>query len=226
MDNQTQKALDDLRQEFQDKLDALTGNHSINDVPSAIIKPWHLVAGANPEGSLYTSDGTNFSILNPGATGSVLVLSNGLPAYLSPGTSGQVLTISGGLPVYATPATAGYVWASWVPTWTGFSVAPTVSIARYITIGKIVYFQLYCSGNGTSNTTRLEISMPVAIGQTFIGGVVGYGVDNGAILTTALGAVYNASGSLQLSPTLAQVFTGWTNSGAKSANIQGFYEVA
>lgn len=196
------------------------------DLTPGVIKPRHLVVGENPEGSVYTSDGTNFTKLEPGSEGSVFIIQNGVPVYLPPGTSGQVLTISAGVPTYATPTTPSYTWAAWVPTWTGFSVDPTVAIARYITIGKIVHFQLYCSGNGTSNSTRLEISMPVAIGQTWIGGIVGYGVDNGTILTTALGAVYNGTGTLQLAPTLAQIFTGWTNTGAKSANIQGFYEIA
>lgn len=52
-------------------------------------------------------------------------------------------------------------WTAWVPTFTGFSVAPVVVHARYIQIGKLVFFSIDM-GEGTSNATGFTITLPVA----------------------------------------------------------------
>lgn len=120
-------------------------------------------------------------------------------------------------------------WLDWTPVWDGYSVNPTINIARYRVSGNKCDFQLYCSANGTSggaNATRNQIESPLTIALSWVGGINGYGVDNNSILTTALGVTYNGnSHTIQFSPTLAQGYTGWTGSGSKSLNIQGWFIV-
>lgn len=116
-------------------------------------------------------------------------------------------------------------WFNWTPTWSGYSVSPTLFIARFTVIGNTVYFQIRCNANGTSNANTNSLTMPTPITTEWVGGITGYGVDNNAFLSTSLGATYVPSGSqLQLSKDLTQSYTSWTTSGQKSANLQGFYE--
>lgn len=51
------------------------------DVVPGAVKPRHLVAGDNPEGSLYYSDGTNFVNLGIGTEGQVLKMAAGIPTW-------------------------------------------------------------------------------------------------------------------------------------------------
>ena len=70
------------------------------DVVPASIKPRHLVAGDNPTGAIPYSDGTNFSKVDIGGTGSLLTVSGGVPSWLAAGTNGYFLSLSAGLPVW------------------------------------------------------------------------------------------------------------------------------
>lgn len=96
----------DLSQDMQDQISALVskqmGSTSVGSlvtqdaIPPGQIKPRHLVAGANPAGSLYYSDGTNFVKLSPGTSGQVLTLTNGVPTFATPGfQSGCSVYLSG-----------------------------------------------------------------------------------------------------------------------------------
>jgi len=60
-------------------------------------------------------------------------------------------------------------WAAWVPSFscTGSMTFGTVTVncARYLQIGKIVFFNLYCYGTtGGSAHTTIKVSMPVEVG--------------------------------------------------------------
>lgn len=85
MDESTNNLQQKVQQIVNDQLKATQLQIYQNMIIPGQIKPRHLVAGDNPPGTLYTSNGTDFT-------------------QLAPGTNGQVLTIAAGLPSYATPA--------------------------------------------------------------------------------------------------------------------------
>lgn len=112
---------------------------------------------------------------------------------------------------------------AWTPTFTGFSVAPTV-VARYVQIGKIVHIIMYTTVDGTSNTTAFTMTLPVSAldGQISYAKIPFDGTDNGAGVTGM--AVIGSATRLDFYTT-ANLGT-WTASGNKSANIVFFYEAA
>lgn len=67
------------------------------------------------------------------------------------------------LPEHLVAAT-GTSWAdqSWTPTFTGFSVDPTIAHARYTTIGKTCTIWLRATG-GTSNATTFTFTLPFTV---------------------------------------------------------------
>jgi|SRR6218665_79086 len=84
-------------------------------------------------------------------------------------------------------------WYDWVPSFTGFSINPTVTNARYTLNGKMLTMNMRCTG-GTSNATTKTYALPVGVANQIqyllgvycsatTGGVtVGYGqtTDNSA----------------------------------------------
>ena len=81
----------------------------------------------------------------------------------------------------------GTSWAdqAWVPTFTGFSVAPTITHARYTLIGKTCTIWLRALG-GTSNATSFTFELPFTVSANITTGVALpiLAQDNGAIGTT------------------------------------------
>lgn len=51
-------------------------------------------------------------------------------------------------------------WITYTPTFTGFSVNPTLDRAVYFRIGKMVEVQVHASASGTSNATTKTITLP------------------------------------------------------------------
>lgn len=54
---------------------------------------------------------------------------------------------------------------AYTPTYTGFSANPTTS-AAFRVIGKLCFYELHGSANGTSNTTGKTVTLPIAAGAT------------------------------------------------------------
>lgn len=115
-------------------------------------------------------------------------------------------------------------WASWSPVYTGYSVNPTVSVAHYIQIGKIVIATLEHSAYGTSNTTALTLTLPIAAksAQTLLGGRIR---DNGGYSTT-IGVLVTSAGSTVATAFRDMTGTAWTAANGKGLDFTIIYEAA
>lgn len=109
-------------------------------------------------------------------------------------------------------------WYPWTPTYTGFSVDPTPTYAKYQRIGKTVCVILNTNGNwGTSNANSFTITLPVATAQTIYS----------PVLPCLNNSVWDAC-MLQFSGSTASVLrmtgTVWATSGSKDVQINMCYE--
>lgn len=123
----------------------------------------------------------------------------------------------------ATNKLASEAWTTWTPGYTGYSVAPTPSVAKYFQLGKLVFLILEHSAYGTSNATTLTITgLPVATknAQTLIGGRVR---DNGGYSTT-IGTLISTAGSTTLTAFRDMTGTAWTNTNGKGLDFTIVYE--
>lgn len=113
-------------------------------------------------------------------------------------------------------------WSTWAPVYTGYSVAPTPSAARYFQLGKIVIATLEHSAYGTSNGTSLTLTLPVAAktAQTLVGGRVR---DNGGYSST-IGTVVTTAGSATATAFRDMTGTAWTNTNGKGLDFTVIYE--
>ena len=120
---------------------------------------------------------------------------------------GNFLLLSSGI-------AASIVTGSWVPTWTGFSVAPTGTMF-YSIIGPMVILGMSINGTGTSNSTSMAINNIPSIIKPSTGGtgrspcIV---TDNG---TVSQGAFDFVSNSIVFYIGSAPSTSGFTNSGSK-----------
>lgn len=122
-------------------------------------------------------------------------------------------------------------WYDWVPTWTGFSVNPTTTVARYCVIGKLCTIYLRAVGGGTSNATTTTVTLPFATPNTASNQMVF------AIQAVNAGVVVGATGTTtaviqtRSNSNIADLFTSfasaaWTASGTKGVSISSFsYEI-
>lgn len=114
----------------------------------------------------------------------------------------------------------GYpVWFNYTPTLTGWSVAPTGAVYRFMVIGNACFLhqnQIQGGVYGTSNTTGVKITIPVGIlPLDFAGAVCTTEFDNGSALTTA-GRFYVTAGSTQATADTNMAGGLWTASGGKA----------
>lgn len=113
-------------------------------------------------------------------------------------------------------------WASWTPSYTGFSANPTAT-AKYLQIGKTVFAHYEAASSGTSNATSKTVSLPVAAKNAF-SSLVCTVKDNGTIKTTP-GSLFTGAASAT-----ASVFvdtgqsTTWTASSTCSFSFDIVYE--
>lgn len=118
-----------------------------------------------------------------------------------------------------------YATGTWIPTFTGFSVDPTISSARYTRVGRLCTAHIAMSANGTSNATTATMTLPFAAANTAVQTFPVLIVDNGTIgadpgkLNTAVN-----SNVASLFRTLASGT--WTGSGAKGWTFVITYEIA
>ncbi len=116
------------------------------------------------------------------------------------------------------------IWTAWVPTWTGFSVDPVLTFARYHIDGKMCTCILTTTTSGTSNATTLSFTLPFSAARAVVG--TARGSNNGATLADPVLLVSTASSNvcnayLTFGPT-----TAWTAANGKQINFQFVYELA
>jgi len=116
---------------------------------------------------------------------------------------------------------ANDAWASWTPTYGGFSSPPTVSYAVYFQVGKLVFCCIDAT-SGTSNATSFTITLPVAAKRAAMAGTITT-TDNSILLTTP-GRIITRVGSTTADVIKDTGATSWTNSGGKNFNGSFFYE--
>lgn len=125
------------------------------------------------------------------------------------------------------PYVVGWINKSgtWIPTFTGFSVDPTVTCARYVLVGKLCTVFVHL-GNGTSNATTFTISAPFQAsnptGTVYWMNAVAYATDVGVVVA---GGCYAYMTNNDTSITLIKGATNWTNTGNKRAVFTLIYEV-
>jgi hypothetical protein len=117
-------------------------------------------------------------------------------------------------------------WATWTITFGGFSADPTYT-ARYCVIGKLLFLQVNCTVNGTSNDTSFTMSLPGSyVAKTGLiqasGGVSA--INNGVAVST-VPRIVTASGSATLTITRDPIGTAWTASGGKRVSFSIFIEI-
>jgi len=116
-------------------------------------------------------------------------------------------------------------WFAYTPTFTGFSSSPTAGYARFKVVGRMCFYGIHYN-DGTSNATTFAVTLPINSGVT--GGayqVVGPVKNNGTQASTP-GLVGDlTAGSTTLNVYRDLVGAAWTNSGAKNAQIEGWYEI-
>lgn len=117
-------------------------------------------------------------------------------------------------------------WYTYVPSYTGFSTAPTNNVSRFTVIGRTVIAFIGGSTNGTSNATTFTVTLPIAA-STLFAHVISVNVmyiNNGSGGATP-GYVAGSAGSNVLTVYRDFNGTGWTASGAKNAFINIIYEI-
>lgn len=118
-------------------------------------------------------------------------------------------------------------WATWTPTFTGFSANPASGVYRYITLGAICIAMVRQPNNGTSNATGFTISAPVTAATVTGGAWTAWAMsNNNSAATTSTSDVYILSAGSTFTVRLASNDAGWTNSGGKSTNFTIVYEIA
>lgn len=133
----------------------------------------------------------------------------------------------------------GWTWQTWSPTLTNLTLGNGVQVAKYIQIGKTVFFQWdFTLGNTSSVGSNPTITFPVATVSTYgVNRVVGTGYGNANTANAPLWAnwqstttfninVYTASGTYVTGITnaTAAIPGTWATNGSMS--IEGFYEAA
>jgi hypothetical protein len=121
------------------------------------------------------------------------------------------------------PKHANGIWSEWTPVFTGFSVDPTINVARFTQIGNLVTARINM-GNGTSDATTFTVTLPVAAHAS---GIQNFSVDQ----VTDDGTVRSTPGFLKtrVGSTIADVFLSsssgaWVASGSKKAQFTITYE--
>lgn len=124
------------------------------------------------------------------------------------------------LKLFTTVAWTSYSASSTV---NGFSGTPTV-VLYYKKIGNLVFIQFDISG--TSNATGFTFTIPYTCNALAgLNTSWGYGVDNGTVLTTP-GVITLAANGTTVNIYKNSAGGAWTNSGAKQAIGQFWYESA
>lgn len=99
-------------------------------------------------------------------------------------------------------------------TFGGFSLAPSLIVSTFSINGKICFFNIYCGFTGTSNSTSLTFTLPLAVATNFNSfQPSGGAVDNGSFVSNPIFKL--SSGSATVSAYKSYDSGIWTNSGSK-----------
>jgi len=130
--------------------------------------------------------------------------------------TGNILTALSDLGLVATP-TLGTAWATWTPTFTGFSADPTGGIYRYRTISDEIEIEIRMPNAGTSNADTFTITLPVTAAT--VTDMVWQGmarIRNNGNFVNAPGYVNIASGGTTMSVFINTGTTVWGTANGKS----------
>ena len=117
---------------------------------------------------------------------------------------------------------ASDAWTAWNPAPAGFSGTPTVNLARYFQVGKMVWGVI--DFTGASSAASLSFTLPVAAKSSITGIGFARAVDAGTV-ASAPAAINAVAGSPTASVALAPYGTAfWTGSGTKALQGSFFYE--
>lgn len=114
-------------------------------------------------------------------------------------------------------------WFNYVPTFGGFSTAPTINDCKFIVRGQTCIYILNCSASGTSNATSFTVSLPI-ITDIVTRGITSYAIDNDVTLTTP-SRLYCGSGTTTLQIIKDMASSTWTASGGKRADFVLVYAI-
>lgn len=137
-------------------------------------------------------------------------------------------------------------WDSWTPTFAGFTQGNGTVVAKYLRIGKTIFYRiLFTAGSTSSFSSAMTFSLPVAINSDYTAGVSEIGralfVDGAAGGTRTVGGVYVASAGSSLAGmvvdrvadyTTSVIVTGagggvpWTWANTDTFSCSGIYEAA
>lgn len=162
------------------------------------------------------------------------------------GTSGAVTSTSIAVgavqPQALTTGTGtGWAWSSWTPTWTNVTIGTSTVIAKYIQIGKTVFFRVRWTLDGSIAVTGdIQLTVPVTPQSAYYnveGAYIGHakyidlsnaeymGVVQFASTSKFSVVFFNSAGTYLSQVTATNVIPGtWSN--GDELHLTGFYEAA
>lgn len=174
-----------------------------------------------PNASVAFEIGTKIPVMQTGAGLLTIVQGAGVTVTASsgslnsPGQNVEMILTKTGTNTWDLQNGTAQAWASWVPVYTGFSVAPVVTSAKYFLNGKAMTLNLY-SADGTSNAPTLTVTMPfnAANNDVFLIAVTNSG-------TRQVGRAITTVGSNVLTVHATAAGGAFTGSGNKSVWLAG-----
>jgi hypothetical protein len=115
------------------------------------------------------------------------------------------------------------LWQDFDPVFTGFSANPSVTIAKWTQVGRIIHVR-FLTVAGTSNATTTTITFPADAGTTIQSVSLAVNVDNSASKTTP-SRLDTRTDSSTFDLYSDSAGGNWTSSGTKNASGNFFYEV-
>lgn len=115
-------------------------------------------------------------------------------------------------------------WIPYTPVWTGFSVDPTVTSAKFFREGKICTVKIRCNTNGTSNATTTTVTVPFNASTDLQFGLIFSLANNNAVSTTP-GSIVTRSNSNIIDLYINLQSAAWSASNGKRASFTLTYEL-
>lgn len=141
------------------------------------------------------------------------------------GSSEDLWTIQSGVDDVVTGHSADGLWQPWVPVYTGFSVDPVASPAKWMSVGNTCYLEYRNGTSGTSNAVTFTMTAPVKALSLGISVGAGGLVDNGTA-TQGTGRVDTAANSTVLTMSTSTGSSNWTAANGKGIDFIMFFEMS
>jgi len=133
---------------------------------------------------------------------------------------------------------SSWAWTAWTPSWTNFTLGNgTLTFAKYVQIGKTVYYKIYVTLGSTSSVTgQITFSLPITAKDSFSqyecangncehGSGVYYSM-GGVLLSATTIQLHIWGGSTYLNDVVISSTVPFTWASTDSFSVQGFYEAA